>query len=57
MLSVLLIPIYYAVRNVLTELPKGGKWKIRWERFFQAALNIAVFLRCKDWRWETNEDR
>jgi len=37
-LSVLLLPIYYAVRNVRTELPKGGKWKIRWEIFFQAAF-------------------
>ena len=34
-LSMLLLPIYYAVKNVLTELPKGGNWKVCWERFFQ----------------------
>lgn len=41
-LSVLLIPVYYAVRNMRTELPKGGKWKICWERFFQAAFTELI---------------
>jgi len=35
LLSILLLPIYYAIRNVWRELPKGGNWKMRWERFFQ----------------------
>lgn len=42
LLSILLLPIYYAVRNMLTELQKGGKWKIRWEMFFQAAFTELV---------------
>lgn len=37
-LSVLLLPIYYAIRNVRMELPKGGKWKVRWESFLQVTV-------------------
>ncbi|MEA1962449.1 MAG: hypothetical protein U9N81_14475, partial [Bacillota bacterium] len=35
---ILLLPIYYAVKNVLTELHRVGKWKIGWERFFQVSF-------------------
>ncbi len=35
LLSILVLPIYYAIRNVWMELPKGGTWKVRRERFFK----------------------
>lgn len=35
LLSILLLPIYYAIKNAWMELPKDGKWKVNWERFFK----------------------
>ncbi len=45
LLSMLLLPVYYAIRNVWAELPKVGQWKVRWERFFQVIfVELIVFI-------------
>jgi hypothetical protein len=37
-ISLVFIPLYYAVRNTAMEIKKTGRWVIRWDKFFQVAV-------------------